>query len=141
MAALRAIRPVAMPLSFAVLLAILVNPLRNWLNKRVQRWLSLIMILALLLAVLGIFGGALLLSAEQLEPQLPDYVERLQQLWQTLSTYLGNWGISVDASLLQNSSAWQNIFEAGSWQRSSGFRKFESVHFGCLFAGTAAARS
>lgn len=108
-AALRAVRPVAMPLAFAVLLAILVNPLRTWLNKRLPRWVSLPILLATIIFVLGILGSALWLSAEQLEPQLPDYAERLQQLWQTLSTQLESWGIPVEASSLQNSSAWQSV--------------------------------
>lgn len=108
-AALQAVRPVAMPLAFAILLAILVNPLRTWLNKRLPQWLSLMIVLAAIIAVLGIFGSALLLSAEQLEPRLPDYAERLQQLWQTLSAQMETWGISVEASSLQSSSAWQSV--------------------------------
>ncbi len=108
-AALRAIRPVAMPLTCAVLLAILVNPLRNWLSKRLPRWLSLMIILAVLIAVFGAFGGILSLSAEQVEPQLSGYAERLQQLWQSLSTYLSRWGISIDTTSLQNSSAWRDV--------------------------------
>ncbi len=109
-AALHAIRPVAMPLVFAVLIAILVNPLRNWLNKKVPRWLSLAAILAAIVIVLSILGGALLVSFEQLKPQLPDYAERMQQLWQTISLRLENWGISVGTNSLQSSSAWQSVF-------------------------------
>lgn len=108
-AALRTVRPVAMPLTFSVLLAILVNPLRRGLNKRLPRWLSLIAVLATIVAVFSILGGALLLSAEQIEPRLPDYADRLLQLWQTLSDQLSSWGISIDTNSLQTGSAWQNI--------------------------------
>lgn len=107
-AALQATRPVTMPLAFAVLLAILVNPLRCRLNKRLPRWLSLMIVLATIVVVFGILGGALLFSAEQLEPQLPNYAERLQQLWQIVSTQFGNWGISISASSLQSNSIWQD---------------------------------
>lgn len=110
-AALRTVRPVAVPLTFSVLLAILVHPLRIRLNKRLPRWLSLTIVLATIVAVVGILGGALLLSIEQLEPRLPSYAERLRQLWQALSALLSDWGVSVNASLLQSSSAWQNVLE------------------------------
>lgn len=108
-AALQAIRPVAMPLAFSVLIAILVNPLRSWLNERLPRWLSLIIVLVVIAAVLSVLGGALLLCADQLEPKLPEYAERLRQLWQTVSVWLSEWGISVNAGSSQNSSAWQNV--------------------------------
>lgn len=108
-AALRAVRPVAMPLTFAILLAILVNPLHSKLSKRLPRWISLIAVLAVIIAALGILCGALLLGAEQLEPRLPDYADRLLQLWQTLLAQLNSWGISIDANSLQNGSAWQNV--------------------------------
>lgn len=108
-AALQAIRPVVMPLAFSVLIAILVNPLRTWLNKHLPRWLSLIVVLAVITLVLGVLVGALSLSFEQIEPQLPEYADRLQQLWQRATEWLQQWGFSVEADSLQSNSALQNI--------------------------------
>lgn len=108
-AALQASRPVMMPFAFAVLIAILVNPLRTKLNRSLPRWLSLLIVMLVILAVLGILGGALLLSIDQLEPKLPEYADRLQQLWQTANQWLQNRGVTIEASPLQNESAIQNV--------------------------------
>ena len=106
-AALQATRPVMMPLAFAVLIAILINPLRNRLNRRLPRWLSLIIVLAVLMAVLGILGGALSLAVEQAEPQLPQYADRLQQIWQTLSSWLQAQGLPIQTDSSQ--TVWREI--------------------------------
>ena len=106
-AALQTTRPVIMPLAFAVLIAVLVNPLRNWLNQRLPRWLSLIIVLAAILATLGILGGFLSIAAEQAEPQLPQYADRLQQTWQTASSWLQDRGIPVQAGSSQ--TVWREI--------------------------------
>lgn len=108
-AALQASRPVMMPLAFAVLIAILVNPLRNRLNRSLPHWLSLVIILVLISGVLGILGGALIISADQLEPKLPEYGDRLQQLWQMAIQWLQNRGITIEASSLQSDFAVQNF--------------------------------
>lgn len=108
-AALQSIRPVAMPLAFAVLIAIVVNPLRHRLNQNLPRWLSLAIVLLVIMAVLGILVGVLVLGFDQLEPQLPQYGERLQQLWQTTTIWLHSQGIPISTNALQNGSAGQQI--------------------------------
>lgn len=87
-AALQATRSISMPLAFAFFIAILVYPLQAWLERRLPRWLSLILVLLLLLAFLGVAVGALTLSAEIIEPKVPEYLDRLQQMgemWRSLA--------------------------------------------------------
>ena len=105
--ALQATRPVTMPLAFAVLVAILVNPLRNWLNQRFPRWLSLIIVLAAILAVLSLLGGLLSVATEQAAPQLPQYADRLEQTWQTASSWLQDRGFPVQTGSSQ--TVWREI--------------------------------
>lgn len=66
---------------------VLVHPLQRRLERHLPKWLSLILVLLLLLAILGLAGGALSLSAEIIEPKLPEYLDRLQQLLETARSW------------------------------------------------------
>ena len=79
-AALKATKPISMPLAFAFFIAILVHPLQQRLVKKMPRWLSLILVLLLLCAIVSLAVGALSLSAEIIEPKVPQYLERLQEI-------------------------------------------------------------
>ena len=79
-AALKATKPISMPLAFAFFIVILVHPLQSKLERHLPRWLSLIIVLLLLIGVLGIAVGALSLSTEIIEPKVPQYLDRLQQV-------------------------------------------------------------
>ena len=94
-AALQATRPISMPLAFAFFIAVLVHPLQSWLECRLPRWLSLILVLLLLLAFLGVAVGALTLSAEIIEPKIPRYLDRFQQMGETFRAWAGDRGIPV----------------------------------------------
>ncbi|MEB3357065.1 MAG: AI-2E family transporter [Synechococcales bacterium] len=93
--ALHISRPVTMPLAFAFFIAILVHPLQVWLNRRLPHWLSLVLVLLVILSVLGIGVGAIALSGEIIEPKLPRYADRLEQLLQTATTWLQSMGFTV----------------------------------------------
>ncbi|ERT07551.1 hypothetical protein M595_2465 [Lyngbya aestuarii BL J] len=82
-AALQATRSISMPLAFAFFIAVLVYPLQAWLERRLPRWLSLILVLLLLVGFMGVAVGALTLSAEIIEPKVPEYLDRLQQMGET----------------------------------------------------------
>lgn len=79
-AALKATRPISIPLAFAFFIAVLVHPLQSKLERHLPRWLSLILVLLLLAGITGLAGGALSLSAEIIEPKVPEYLDRLQQM-------------------------------------------------------------
>ena len=94
-AALKATQPISMPLAFAFFIAILVHPLQNRLEKRLPRWLSLILVLLLLCAIAGIAVGALSLSAEIIEPKVPEYLDRLQEMAQMLRDWAGDRNLPI----------------------------------------------
>ena len=79
-AALKATRPISMPLAFAFFIVVLVHPLQQRLEEKLPRWLSLILVLLLLCGIVGLAVGALSLSAEIIEPKVPQYLDRLQEM-------------------------------------------------------------
>ena len=79
-AALKATEPISMPLAFAFFIVILVHPLQSRLERHLPRWLSLILVLLLLCGIVGLVVGALSLSAEIIEPKVPEYLDRLQEM-------------------------------------------------------------
>lgn len=91
--ALKITRPVTMPLAFSFFIAVLVHPLQSWLEHRLPKWLSLLIVLLLLAGILGIFAGAIELSLELIEPQLPRYADQAQQLMQSGQSWLQNHGL------------------------------------------------
>ncbi|MGP1385872.1 MAG: AI-2E family transporter [Thainema sp.] len=95
-AALKYTRPITMPLAFAFFITVLVHPLQRWLNRYVPRWLSLIIVLAVLAGILGLAVGALSLSAEIIEPKLPGYLDQIQQMANTARTWASNFGLPTE---------------------------------------------
>lgn len=98
-AALKATRPISMPLTFAFFIAVLVYPLQAWLNRRIPHWLSLIVVLLVLAAVLGVAVGALVVSAEIVEPKIPEYLDQLQQMAATVQSWAQARSIPLPTSL------------------------------------------
>lgn len=106
-AALKATRPISMPLAFAFFIVVLVHPLQRRLERRLPRWMSLILVLLLLLAILGLAGGALSLSAEIIEPKVPEYLDRLQQIVQTAKSWASDRGLPILQFTSQSNGASQ----------------------------------
>lgn len=86
-AALKATKPISMPLAFAFFIVVLVHPLQNKLEQKLPRWLSLILVLLLLCAIVGLAVGAFSISAEIIEPKLPQYLDRLQEVANAAQTW------------------------------------------------------
>lgn len=86
-AALKATQPISMPLAFAFFIVVLVHPLQNKLEQKLPRWLSLILVLLLLCAIVGLAVGAFSISAEIIEPKLPQYLDRLQEVANAAQTW------------------------------------------------------
>jgi len=108
--ALKVTRPVTMPLAFAFFIAVLVNPLQQWLERRFPRWLSLGVVMVMLVAVLAIFAGAIELSLELIEPQLPQYADQVQQFWQSARIWLQNHGLPAGQGS-QGNAALSQVFQ------------------------------
>lgn len=110
-AALKATQPISMPLAFAFFVVVLVHPLQNWLDRHLPHWFGLIVVLLLLAGVVGIMVAALLLSAELVEPHLPQYLDRLQQFADTAQAWAQARGFSVTQWLSSSSSSWDQVIQ------------------------------
>ena len=121
-AALKATQPISMPLAFAFFIAILVHPLQSKLEKRLPRWLSLVLVLLLLCAIAGVAVGALSLSGEIIEPKVPEYLDRLQEMAQTIRDWASDRSIPIPQFASGNSTSNQLTQRA-----IGGVRSFISV--------------
>ena len=122
-AALKATQPISMPLAFAFFITILVHPLQRRLEKRLPRWLSLILVLLLLGAIVGIAIAALSLSEEIIEPKVPQYLDRLQQIWSTAKA----WASERSLPLAQFTSGSSNTSSRLAREAIGGVRSLLSV--------------
>ncbi len=122
-AALKATRPISMPLAFAFFITILVHPLQQRLEKKLPRWLSLILVLLLLCGVVGIAVGALSLSEEIIEPKLPQYLDRLQQIATTAREWASDRGLPIPSFNSQSGGTSDRLTE----QAIGGVRSLLSV--------------
>ena len=104
-AALKATKPISMPLAFAFFIAILVHPLQSRLEERLPRWLSLVLVLLLLCAIAGVAVGALSLSGEIIEPKVPEYLDRLQEMAQTIRDWASDRSIPIPQFSSGNSTS------------------------------------
>ena len=109
---LKSARVVTLPLAFAYLIAVLVYPLQRWLDRYLPHWLSLIVVMLVLAGFLGLGIGALILSAEIVEPKAPEYIDRLQQIAQRGASWLRQRGFPVGQELSLRNSASQLASEA-----------------------------
>ncbi len=83
--ALKGLSVVLLPLAAAVLIALAVMPVRDWVRARVPSWLGWLgplAALALILVILAGFGGALTLAARQIVAEVPASPEELTQMLQ-----------------------------------------------------------
>lgn len=98
-AALKATRPVSLPVAFSMVLVIFFYPLYSRLNRIMPRGLGAGAILLIALLFLSFVIGALSYGASTLAPRLPDYVDQTRQLLSrvpgiSLSSILPNQGSS-----------------------------------------------
>ncbi|MGJ3254559.1 MAG: AI-2E family transporter [Elainellaceae cyanobacterium] len=91
--ALKATRPVTMPVAFAFFITVLTDPLQKWLERHLPKWLSMFIVLVVLASVVGIFLGAVELSLDLIEPKLPEYADRLQSVVQSIRGWLQSYGL------------------------------------------------
>ncbi len=94
-AALKATRPVSLPLFFAVVLLLFFRPLQRRLDRRLPRWVGVISITLLALLFLAFLGGLLGYGVNVVAPEVPGYVDQVQSRLQNLQGRLQERGISV----------------------------------------------
>ena len=94
-AALKATRPVSLPLFFGVVLLLFFRPLQRRLDRRLPRWVGVIVITLLALFFLAFLGGLLAYSVNVVAPEVPSYADQLQSQLQNLQGRLQERGISV----------------------------------------------
>ena len=81
--ALKAMATVAIPVVAAILIALAVMPVRDWVGRRVPDklgWLGVLSAAAVLLVVVAMFFGALWLAARQVVEQLPGAAQGAQAM-------------------------------------------------------------
>lgn len=98
-ASLKAARVVALPLAFAFFIAVLVNPIMSWCDRRFPHWVSLAAVLLVLTGVLGTGVGILALCAWRVVPELPRYVEEGRSLATNAIDWARQQGLPVNDSL------------------------------------------
>ena len=93
--ALRATEPISLPLFFGVVLLLFFRPLQRRLDRRLPRWVGVIIITLLALLFLAFLGGLLAYSVNVVAPEVPGYVDQVQNRLQNLQSRLQERGISV----------------------------------------------
>ena len=94
-AALKATRPVSLPLFFGVVLLLFFRPLQRRLDRRLPRWVGVISITLLALLFLAFLGGLLGYSVNVVAPKVPGYADQVQSQLQNLQGRLQERGVSV----------------------------------------------
>jgi predicted PurR-regulated permease PerM len=89
-AALKATKPVTMPLAFALFAVILFWPVYRWLKERVASGLALLGALVALLAVFAVFIGAIWFAVDEIVDGAPRYEEEVVQLQTRVETFFGS---------------------------------------------------
>ena len=93
---------ITMPLAFAFFIVVLVHPLQRWLDNYLPRWGSVVVVLLVLAGFLGIAIAALSVSGEIIEPKLPEYRDKLQQMLETGRSWAQQRGLPILQQPLQS---------------------------------------
>lgn len=88
--ALKATRPVVLPLTFALFFVTLFWPLYGWLASRTHRWLAVGVTFLALLATLGLFVGAMGYAVDQVADGADRYADEFEALQARAAGWLGS---------------------------------------------------
>lgn len=90
-----------MPVGFALFLIALTWPLQRKLERRLPHTLSFLLAVLVLLAVVGLFVGALWWSGRMVAERSPQYAERLQTIYSHVQAWARSHGFDIGAAGLQ----------------------------------------
>jgi len=94
LAGMRAASPILGPLLFSVFLAVIFGMLLHWFMKRgYSRWVSLVLTLAVFIAIIAVFTVVIAGSFLRILADLPMYREELEQSLEMAGPLLSEWGI------------------------------------------------
>ena len=94
LAGMRAASPILGPLLFSVFLAVIFGMLLHWFMKRgYSRWVSLVLTLAVFIAIIAVFTFVIAGSFLRILADLPMYREELEQSLEMAGPLLSEWGI------------------------------------------------
>ena len=99
-AALRASYAVTMPILFAAVIVAALWPVKLWLNRFLPGWLSYVLTVVALVAILTLFVAAVYLSLGQLMSVLAAHWPKLMDLYEAVADRARSWGVTLDAGLL-----------------------------------------
>lgn len=92
---------VTMPAAFALFLTALLWPVHHWLQRRVPLWLSVVLLILGVFAVLAVIGATLWLIATQVSQRGPEYVERGTQQISAALEWAQRQGLNITWEHLQ----------------------------------------
>lgn len=93
--ALKVTQPVSLPLAFGVVLLLFFRPLQRRLDRRLPRWVGVVLVPLVCLAFLAFLGGILYFAATTIAPEVPTYVEQVRERLTSLQDRLEERGISL----------------------------------------------
>ena len=94
LAGMRAASPILGPLLFSVFHAVIFGMLLHWFMKRgYSRWVSLVLTLAVFIAIIAVFTVVIAGSFLRILADLPMYREELEQSLEMAGPLLSEWGI------------------------------------------------
>ena len=96
--ALKETSTVTMPLAFAFFVAVLLQPLYEWLKKRIPRGLALAVAMLALLVVLALLAGAVWLGISPMVQQAPQYTEQIEKSWQDVTNWAQRHNLPIPQS-------------------------------------------
>lgn len=92
--AMKVTRPVTLPLAFAIFLIVLAWPIQIRLENRLPSWLAFIITFMVFLLILGLFVGAMAVSANMIANKAPQYIDRLELNISILKSWAEGNGLS-----------------------------------------------
>ena len=95
-AALRASYPVTMPILFAGVIVAALWPLKLWLDRSLPSWLSYVLTILALLAVLGGFAASVYLSVGQVVSVIGAQWPKFEGLYASMAECASQWGVPLN---------------------------------------------
>ncbi len=94
-ATLKLTQPVTLPLVFAIVLLLFFRPLQVWLDKRLPRWVSPLVIMLIVLGLLALGALAVAYGVSVVAPEMPRLADQIRPQLESLRSRLQGLGVSL----------------------------------------------